>query len=183
MAFKYRKREPGSGGRRPGAGRRPDVSHALRRQIGNLYDRYYREERLRFFYSRWFEELHMLWIGLARSPLEKQKIYDQFRNDPNINISRLRFLQKLIYEPEALFDENGSLNFHIDLVRSISEAFAAVIGAPSFEFDRHAKLPRGQVYLIRKTVFERVRHSVSITPSLSDGFILSCWQQRALWIV
>jgi len=180
LAFKYRKREPGSGGRRPGAGRRPDVSPTLRRFIGELYAREHRSERERYFFATWFEELFSLWDGIERSSSYKQSLYDQFLSDPGLRLDRQRFIQKMIFNPEGLINENGEPNFGVESMRPIAEAFSALIGGPALSYDHLTPLPRKQIMVIRRKALSAVRAKVPLTPVLSDVFIVTCWKAMRL---
>lgn len=180
MAFKYRKREPGSGGTRPGAGRRPDVSPKLRRFIGELYAREHRSERERYFFATWFEELFGLWDGNERSYSYKHSLYDRFLSDPSLRLDRQRFIQMMIFRPEALIKENGEPNFGVESMRPIAEAFSALIGGPPLSYDHLTPLPRKQIMVIRRKAISAVRAKVPLTPVLTDGFILSCWKEMRL---
>lgn len=171
LGYKYRKRDPGSGGARSGAGRRPDITPALRQILLNRCEALYRNEARIYGLRVWAGKILDVWLAQA-NPLRADFIWYQLKRR-NVRAQDYEFLLQLIYSSEQLYSDDGKLNFDVALRQNILRNFANIIevSVPLTE-----ELPLGTRKAVRRRIAARVIDEAKIEPTLSVDFVLNAWR-------
>ncbi|MDI7775593.1 hypothetical protein [Asticcacaulis sp. EMRT-3] len=169
--YKYRKRDPGSGGARTGAGRRPDLSPALRQILLNRCETLYGNEARTYGLRVWASDILSIWLEETYPPRANYVWYQLTRR--NVRIQDHEFLLQLIYSPEQLYSDDGKLNFDVAFRQNILRNFANIIEVSVPLTD---ELPLGTRKAVRRRIAVRVIDEAKIEPPLSVDFVLNAWR-------
>lgn len=189
MAFKFRKQNPGSGGARPGAGRRPDISAEERLLIAEACERLYEKYRLKQADTAWCEDLLSHW--LAHRSGDEHQIWRDVLQLPGLDLTQRRFLVDFAANPENHYDANGGLTFEVRRYYKGLCVLADTAKPPHRRPDRDYRLPRREVARTRSRVLETIKTRLLVptlatqvvpgrTLDVSESFVSACWNAYGL---
>ena len=192
MAFGYRKRNPGSGGARPGAGRRPDIPLEIRFEIGLFCEERYSYECRDVNARLWIDQMVEIWLAANHTIDYRNDLYDSlFKNIEPSNAERA-FGYYFIYQPLSIYDDNGNLNFGIydctPILRIITNQILGYeVLPPTLN-----ELPRNRIAWTKNRIIletQRIlsdpnQEAIDLIKSplfVSPRFIKSCWHLFHEW--
>lgn len=199
MAFGYRKRSPGSGGARPGAGRRPDIDLAMRYHLGEFCEATYKSVCATYHYKKWFYDLVELWSALELNERRRRQFYDDILRQYDLSFPERQIVLDFAIYPANLYLSEDDLAFEIEKELPLLEIIAASVYGlvvssqtkavpplmkPS-PLPKASPLPRGEIAEVKREIVSLARdHALDEYQvcDLSYTFILTCWNYHRMWI-
>ena len=189
MSFKYRKRNPGSGGARPGADRRPDITAEERWLIGRACAAYYDKLRMNHADKAWCESVIDHW--LSRSNGDDRTFVQDIWALGGVTPVEFRFLHDLAADPSRYYDQDGHLSIEVGRYYKCLCALADNFRAPLRRPDPEYRLPRQLIRHTRDRVVQVIGVRLAVPTAVTrivpgrslqvtPGFIWSCWRDWGL---
>ncbi|MGZ3304842.1 MAG: hypothetical protein ACXU8U_03185 [Asticcacaulis sp.] len=190
MAFRYRKNTPGSGGARPGAGRRPDISAEERFIIGRACAAKYADYCASKGLRNWCDRIFEFWQVMLDNGQDPRWLIGTVREHYDLDWDELMFVFKVASMDQSLF--NSSSDYTFDL--KSHEAILGVISDSIYGFFQRPRLdytpPRSQIAAIRNRVVDEVASELNYGQgsrgakfrkvNLSKTFVMRCWNAYGL---
>lgn len=167
---KFRKRDPGSGGSRPGAGRRPDLPNSLRELLFRRCELLFAMATDRYWLGVWSEKLLDVWLDRATA-VAKRRTWLRLVGKASPRNSE--FLFQLIHYPETLFGDDGSISFAPWEYREALKLFAEQIG---FSPNKSHALPVKLRNKVRRRAVTQVLSEAGSEIQVSEKFLLNAWK-------
>ena len=179
MAFAYRKRDPGSGGVRPGAGRRPDISISLRKEVGAHCAELYDEECAHYHNKQQLDSLIEAWDSLNPTYDHRHQVFAEVASGYELEIDERRFAYTFAMSPFDLYDMDGRPTYSPSEMAGVRLALTEVIYGYKIELPKFGNLPRSEIARIKARVVTKAKDLFALhgLRDVSDGFVKACWNR------